>query len=178
MATEKTVKEYSNRPRINLNRKDGFHDGENVIVMSLQEYENLKTELFNRDHELKILKAENGMLNEMEAKLRKDIIKREKELDKELKNLLEVSLKPINETHKEQLEDKDNQIKQLNNRLNAMQSAFNHFITKINSLNTIDILFRKKHNQVINDFIDSIVIPANEDKIVNADVKQISEKNK
>ena len=174
----KVVKMYSNRMRIDLNKKDGLNANEDVIIMPVEEYEKLKQELFNREDKIIALTKENEIIQQRNDSIMESIQTSKQENEKEFEKMLEITLKPINETHKEQLEDKDNQINQLTDRLNAMQSAFNHFITKINSLNTIDILFRKKHNQVINDFIDSIVIPANEDKIVNADVKQISEKNK
>ena len=42
MAVQKDVKEYSKRQRINLNKGDGFNDGDIVIVMAISEFEEIK----------------------------------------------------------------------------------------------------------------------------------------
>ena len=172
----KVVKMYSKRMRIDLSKKDGFNADEEIILMSKAEYEDLKNQLFRLDSQLVTAESENKILKDRNNAFAEAIQESDKKIDKELEKLLEVSLKPINETHKEQLEDKDNKIEQLTDKVNAMQSAFNHFNTKINSLSALDILFRKKHNEVISDFIDSITITAKDKQIVNTDVKQISEK--
>ena len=39
MSVQKDVKEYSGRQRINLNKGDGFNDGDIVIVMAINEFE-------------------------------------------------------------------------------------------------------------------------------------------
>ena len=42
MAVLKEVKEYSGRQRINLNKSDGFNENEEVYIMNVTEYEQLK----------------------------------------------------------------------------------------------------------------------------------------
>ena len=170
----KVVKMYSNRQRVDLNKKDGFNAGEEIILMSKSEYDNLKHRLFDLDNKLVTAESENKILKDRNDTITGAIQESKKQLDIELEKLLEVSLKPINETHKKQLADKDHQIKELTDKLNTIQGAFSQFITKINSLNAIDFLFRKKHNQVINDFSNSVWITTGKDKIVNADVKSIA----
>ena len=156
---ECVVKSNNGYGRLSLGKLgDKFNINDVVYVLTESEYQSL---MQNADDEL---------IPEPEPK---------REIDKELENLLEVSLKHINETHKEQLEDKDNQINQLTDKLNAMQSAFNQFNIGINQLSALDILFRKKHHQVINDFNDSIWIISKEDNIINADnVPAIQEADK
>ena len=156
---ECVVKSNNGYGRLSLGKLgDKFNINDVVYVLTESEYQSL---MQNADDEL---------IPEPEPK---------REIDKELENLLEVSLKHINETHKEQLEDKDNQINQLTDKLNAMQSAFHQFNIGINQLSALDILFRKKHHQVINDFNESIWIISKEDNIINADnVPAIQEADK
>ena len=172
----KEIKEYSQRLRINIVQADGFNPGDKVVVIPVQEYEDLNQNISDLQGRLRSVKNDNEILKQRQQAFNEAIKESEKQLDTELEKLLEVSLKPINETHEKQLEDKDSQIEQLTDKLNGMQSAFHHFTTKINSLNAIDIIFRKKHNEVISDFIDSITITGKENNMLNADVKQITEK--
>ena len=99
------------------------------------------------------------------------------DIENKFEKLLKISLEPIDKTHKEQLLYKDNQLNEKDNQLNAMQQAFIQFNTRINQLNAIDILFRKKHHKIINDFSNSIWIKAEDKEIVNADVKQVTSKD-
>ena len=99
------------------------------------------------------------------------------DIENKFEKLLKISLEPIDKTHKEQLLYKDNQLNEKDNQLNAMQQAFIQFNTRINQLNAIDILFRKKHHKIINDFSNSIWIKAEDKEMVNADVKQVTSKD-
>lgn len=99
------------------------------------------------------------------------------DIENKFEKLLKISLEPIDKTHKEQLLYKDNQLNEKDNQLNAMQQAFIQFNTRINQLNAIDILIRKKHHKIINDFSNSIWIKAEDKEIVNADVKQVTSKD-
>ena len=175
----KVVKMYSNRMRIDLNKKDGLNANEDVIIMPVEEYEKLKQELFNREDKIIALTKENEIIQQRNDSIMESIQTSKQDNKKEFEEMLEITLKPINETHKEQLEDKDNQINQLTDKLNAMQSAFHQFNIGINQLSALDILFRKKHHQVINDFNESIWIIGKEDNIINADnVPAIQEADK
>ena len=105
------------------------------------------------------------------------------DIENKFEKLLKISLEPINKNHDKQLQDKANEIKQLKDeikelkdKINIMQSAFNQFNTKINSLSAIDILFRKKHNEIISDFSNSVWIK-NDNQTINADVQQVTSKD-
>ena len=50
------------------------------------------------------------MMNNYEMKLKKSLETKQKELDTQLEKMLEISLKPITKTHKEELEKKDNKL--------------------------------------------------------------------
>lgn len=58
-----------------------------------------------------------------------------------------------------------------------MIGAFNQFNIRINTLTTLDILFRKKHIEIISDFNESITLVNNSNPIVNADIKQVPDRN-
>ena len=99
----------------------------------------------------------------------------EKDINSTFENLLEISLTPIQETHKEHIKDKDNQIKQMNAKLNAMEHKCNQLKDKINQLSLWDMVLRKKHYDIINDFTNSIWIINNEDdNMLDADVPAIA----
>ncbi len=177
MVTKKTVKEYSKRQRINLSKSDGFKDDETIVILSTQEYEKLQSEILNRESEILKVTKETELYKKRFEDILKSYNKQQKELDTKVEKLLEVSLKPINETHKKQLEDKNKQINELTNQINTMIGAFNQFNIRINTLTTLDILFRKKHIEIISDFNESITLVNNSNPIVNADIKQVPDRN-
>ena len=110
-------------------------------------------------------------------KLKKSLETKQKELDTQLEKMLEISLKPITKTHKEELERKDNKLNQLSDELKTLREISSQFSTKISQLSALDILFRKKHINLIDDFEKSIWINAEDKEIVNADVKQVTSKD-
>ena len=51
----KIVKEYSNRQRIDLNKGDGFSAGDEIILLTKSEYDNIQQVMQNMDTQIKIL---------------------------------------------------------------------------------------------------------------------------
>ena len=80
MATEKTVKEYSNRPRINLSKSDGFNDGmvrrlaglmlgDGMVVQDLTNCASTeKDEVYNFILEDSLIKKEDELWQELKTK--------------------------------------------------------------------------------------------------------------
>ena len=176
MAIEKEIKNYSDRLRINIVSADGLTAGQKVIIMTDDEYGNIKDQILNMSAEIRTLEYDKNVFQQRSETLMNAIEDGKKTKDAELKELLEVSLTPIRETHKEQLEDKDQQIKALSDKIDLMQTSFHKFTTMINSLSAIDVLFRKKHNEIITDFIESVWVKS-DDPILDTDVKKVTSKD-
>lgn len=153
---ECVVKSNNGYGRLSLGKLgDKFNVNDVVYVLNESEYQSL---MQNQDDN--VIPAET---------------KTDKEIDEKLDKLLEVSLKHINETHKKQLEDKDNQLNAMNDKLNAMQHRCNQLKDKINQLSLWDMIRHKKHYDIINDFTNSIwIILKNDDKLNSADVPAIT----
>ena len=171
----KEIKDYSNRMRINIVSSDGFNPGDEVVLLTKSEYENLKAELFNRENKISYLEQENKIVTQRSDAIMESIEKSKKDMDTELDKLLKISLKHINETNDKQLADKDRQIEQLTGKLDSIRTAFDIFITNINALKWHHYI-RGKHAEVITDFISSIKIK-NDDQTLDADVNQLEDKN-
>lgn len=146
---KKKIKEYgtkSKRQRIDINLSDGFKPGDEVVLLPANEYEDIKTKLFEYnalDKELQILKNQ----------------------EQNLKEIVEDVTTPIHENYKEELKDKDTQIKQLQGQLNTLKKIFNQFIIELTSLSAWDILFRGKHKDLISDFNSRIWITTNDNEV-------------
>ena len=153
------VKSNNGYGRLSLGKLgDKFNINEVVYVLNESEYQSL------------MQLQDNETIPEPEPK---------REIDKELEKLLEVSLKHINETHKKQLEDKDNQLNAMNDKLNAMEHRCNQLKDKINQLSLWDMIYHKKHYDIINDFTNSIwIINKDDNKLNDADVPAITTDDK
>ena len=154
----KEVKQYSNRQRININKDDNLKPGEKVILLTANEYEDIKTDFKDLQDNLIKIENENQLLQSQEQNL---------------KELIENVTAPIYENHKKDLENKDLEIKQLTDELNAMKQICSQFGLELMGLNSIDILFRSKHKKLIQDFNNNIWITAKPGEVVNADAKAI-----
>lgn len=150
---KKEVKEYNGRQRIELNKKDNLDAGANVIILSENEYTELKNKLNDYDALLK----ENQILQKQENNL-KEIIK-------------DVTA-PIYENHQKELTSKDNEIKQLQMQLKLLQTKANQFNLDMQGLNVLDIALRK-HKKLIADFNTAIADVDADAIIMPADVKKI-----
>lgn len=154
----KEVKEYTNRQRININKDDNLEPGAKVVILTAKEYDDMKKDFIELQDSFIKIENETQLLKKQEQNL---------------KELIENVTAPIYENHKKELENKDLEIKQLTDELNAMKQICSQFNIEISGLNTIDILFRSKHKKLIQEFNKNIWITAKPGAIVDADAKAI-----
>ena len=142
----KEVKNYSGRLRINITSKDGLEPGDNVILMLEAEYD-------------KLLNDKQMLSSQV------DMLQHERQ---NLEDLIEVTLNPIHQHYKEEMEKKDNIISSKNAELNSIKAVLNKFTTSLSGLSFIDVV-RGKHKNLINDFHDSIWVNVPMDQVKNVD---------
>ena len=149
---KKEVKAYgkSQRQRIDFNKGDHLEVGQEVIILSNQEYE----ELLECQSELQKVKNELIAMQNQEVNL---------------KELIQDVTAPIYENHKKELQNKDKQINQLQDKLDALKKIFNQFIISITSLSAWDIFFRGKHKDLISDFNSRIWITTKDNEVEDMD---------
>lgn len=157
----KEVKEYSKRQRVNITNNDELETGTKIVIMTLKEYNNFKSDVVDLQDQLRNLEKENQLLQNQEQNL---------------KQLIHDVTTPIYENHKKELENKDNEIKQLTNELNTMKKVCSQYNLELTGLNIIDILILRKHKKLIKNFNSSIWV--NNDDTVIADAKAIPGKEK
>ena len=141
----KEVKDYSGRLRININKNDGLNPGDNVVLILESDYQKLQAEKETLSSKVEMLEHERTNLEE----------------------LVNITLNPIHEHYKSELEKKDNIIKakddELNNMLSRSILPFSA-TTSISGLSFIDLV-RGKHKNVINDFHDRIWVNVPMDQV-------------
>ena len=149
---KKEVKAYgkSQRQRIDFNKGDHLEVGQEVNILTNQEYD----ELLECQSELQKVKNELIAMQNQEVNL---------------KELIQDVTAPIYENHKKELEDKDNQIKQLQRQVDALKKIFNQFIISITSLSAWDIFFKGKHKDLISDFNSRIWITTKDNEVEDMD---------
>ena len=149
---KKEVKAYgkSQRQRIDFNKGDHLEVGQEVIILTNQEYE----ELLECQSELQKVKNELIAMQNQEVNL---------------KELIQDVTAPIYENHKKELQNKDKQINQLQDKLDALKKIFNQFIISITSLSAWDIFFRGKHKDLISDFNSRIWITTKDNEVEDMD---------
>ena len=150
----KQVKEYSGRQRIDLNKSDGFTPGAEVVVLLKEDYDNIKTKLYEfnaMDKELQILKNQ----------------------EQNLKQIIEDVTAPIDNHYQNELEKKDKQIERLEDELNTLKAKANQYNLDMQGLNLFDIGLFRKHKKLIQNFNDDLVAISNDQKIIDADAKAI-----
>ena len=153
---KKEVKAYgkSQRQRIDFNKGDHLEVGQEVNILTNQEYE----ELLECQSELQKVKNELMAMQSQEVNL---------------KELIQDVTAPIYENHKKELENKDLQIKQLTNELNALQIKINQYNLDMQGLNLIDIAILRKHKKLIKDFNSTISFADKGANIVDVDAPAI-----
>lgn len=154
----KEVKEYSNRQRINLNKNDGFTPGDTVVIMTAKEYDKFKEDILDLTNQLR--KTENKLNNIQEQQ-------------DNLEEMIDKVTNPIHQTYQKQLNDKDNEIKQIVNDLNSLKKICTQFNIDVMGLSAIDILFRSKHKKLVNEFNNSIWIIDQDKQVENIDLKKL-----
>ena len=155
MAVQKDVKEYSKRQRINLNKGDGFNDGDIVIVMAISEFEEIKEQLIQLNtYKAKVEAYETG--NEL------------------LKGMSTDSSKDIVEAYEKRLDKKDNQLNEKDNELSRLKDIFSNYEKRVYGLNPFDVLLRR-NKKLSDEFHNSIWIIAPDESEIT-ETKKISNK--
>ena len=170
----KTIKAYgkSQRQRIDLNFKDGFAPGEDVVLIPVQRYNEIKQDILDLQNELMTTRNEAEMMTEVNAKLEdqiQDLRNRKINLEKVITN----AVTPIEEHYKEELKNKDTKINELENQLKTLQAKTNQYNLDMMGLNLIDIGIFHKHKKLIQNFNESIAVMGVDPKIIDADAKAI-----
>ena len=149
---KKEVKAYgkTQRQRIDFNKRDHLEVGQEVNILTNQEYD----ELLECQSELQKVKNELIAMQNQEVNL---------------KELIQDVTAPIYENHKKELQNKDKQINQLQDKLDALKKIFNQFIISITSLSAWDIFFRGKHKDLISDFNSRIWITTKDNEVEDMD---------
>ena len=158
----KQVKEYSKRQRIDLNKSDGLAANTDVVIITLEDYNKIKQNVMDLSDKVTAKDKEIEILEKQEQNL---------------KEIIDNVTAPIYEKHDKEIEKKDNQINQLQMELDTLKQVCNKFNIDISQLSAIDILFRKKHHTLINDFSNSIWITSKDKEIVETDVDQLPAKD-
>ena len=155
MVVEKEVKEYSKRQRINLNKSDGFNDGDTVIILPINEFNEIKEQLMQlNNYKAKVEAYENG-----------------KEL---LKEITPDNTKDIVKAYEERLDKKDNELNEKDDEINRLKDIFSNYEKRVYGLNAIDVLFRR-NKKLSDEFHNSIWI-IKKDNAEITETKKISNK--
>ena len=157
---KKTIKEYgtkSKRLRIDINKIDGLEPGSEVNILTAEEYEEIKSKLFEY----------NAISQQLEVY---------KDQEQNLKEIIEDVTAPIYENHKKELEKRDNTINQLQAELKTLKAKVNHFIIEVSNLSALDILFRGKLKNLITDINNEFWITNKDAKIDIKDAPALSDK--
>ena len=160
----KTIKAYgkTQRQRIDLNNGDGFTPGEDVVLIPVIEYDGIKQNILNLTNQLR--NTENKLQYVQEQ---------QENQEQNLKQIIEDVTAPIYENHQKDLEKKDNEIKQLKLQIKALQQISSKYNIQMSGLSAIDILFRKKHKDLIDDFNNNIWIINQDNQVEDVDLKKL-----
>ena len=184
----KQVKEYGSktkRQRIDLAKSDGFAPGEDVVIISKEKYDSIKQDVLDlqqqvtdKDSELKIAYSQIDIATEVSNNYQKQIedLKNQKV---NLKEIIKDSVTPIKEHYLEELEKKDNQIKQLEIEYKLLQGKAHKNNLELMGLNAFEILIQRKFKKMILDFDQELTIVATDPEVVvDADAKKLPGKDK
>lgn len=155
MPVQKDVKEYSSRQRINLNKGDGFNDGDIVIVMAINEFEEIKEQLMQLNtYKAKVQAYETG--NEL------------------LKGMSTDTSKDIVESYEKRLDKKDNELKEKDKEISRLKDIFSNYEKRVYGLNPFDVILRR-NKKLSDEFHNSIWI-INDNETIDTENKMISNK--
>lgn len=152
------MKEYNGRQRIELNKKDNLDAGAKIIILSENEYNTIMKNL--QDLEKQNIEL-TSQLNQMQNQ------------DTNIKEMLKNTTSHLYENHQKELENKDNEIKQLEQQINAMRKSIIYYILQLSALNVLDLIFKSKHKKIIASMNDVIFHDADADADAIADAKKI-----
>ena len=138
----KEVKNYSGRLRINITQSDNINAGDNVVLLLESDYNRLISDNDKLSSQVEMLKQEQ----------------------RNIEDILEVTLKTIYSEHRIQLQKKDDIIKSKDDELNRIKGILDKFTTALSGLSLWDII-RSKHKNLIKDFQDSIWVDVPQDQV-------------
>ena len=171
MAIKKQVKESADRQRINLNKSDGFKAGDEVYILTADELNQYKETILDLNIKLDSADKEKETAIETAKEMNENIIS---DLNKTHAN----ELSNISAIYEKEINNKEDKIKQLEHDLNTIKDIASNFLIKLNGLNIWDMVFRHKHNDLINDFQQTIWINSPDIEIVDKkDKTSLTEKD-
>ena len=155
----KEVKEYSKRQRININKEDGFTDGQEVVILTVEEYEELKQaenllsiQIHTLKEDIDKLTIENKLLNTQQTNL---------------KDIIADVITPINEQHQRELSAKDLEIGRLKAEVKGLEHKSHQLCIDIMDLSALQLIFTDKRKVMIDDFNKSISVKIDNDSITD-----------
>ena len=149
----KEIKNYSGRLRINIVQDDPFQPNEKVVLMSMQEYEEIKDKILELQEQVTEVQKEAEMLQTTID-----------QHNDQIPQIVKVALSPIEEHYNSELEKKDNVISDKEDEINNINAVLNKFSTSMSGLSFIDLI-RGKHKNLIDDFHDSIWVNVPMDQV-------------
>lgn len=152
----KEVKEYgtkTKRQRIEFNKSDGLSPGSEVVILTTDEYNKIKSQLFDLQSEVTAKDKELEIYQNQEQNL---------------KQIIEDTTSPIHNHYKNEIKTKQVKIKQLEMELKALHNNTTRFIIELMDLNLLDKI-RSKDSKLIKSFNDEITTFELNPKIVEAD---------
>lgn len=169
----KTVKEYgqkSKRQRIDINKTDEIDADTKVIIFTEDEYKDFKQEVLDLQTEVLKLKSENNAITKINESYENQ--------ENNLKQIVEDVTNPIHEHYKKELKKKDDKIKELQTKLDAVEYQFNQYNLELNGLNGIEMVLLRRHKPMIKQYsatINTIIKSEKVDNnIVDADANSIT----
>lgn len=154
----KEVKQYAKRQRIDINKNDGLTPGNDVVILTTEEYADIKQNLMDLNNKVTAKDSELEVMKNQEQNL---------------KELIADAIAPIDKHYQKELLKKDNQIKQLQMELKTIKAKTNQYNLDMQGLNIIDIGLLRKHKKLITDFNNEISKIVIDPKIVDADLSAI-----
>lgn len=169
----KQVKEYGKkdtRQRIDINKGDNLEAGTKVVLIPLDDYNkadaelsDLKNIILNTKMELDQLRSENTFLKQQMEK---------QELN--LKEIVQDVTAPIHQHYKNELENKDNQIKQLQDKLDTLEYRCTQYNLELTGYNGLELIVLRKHKNLAKQFsADVQLIVRNNQEIVGVDAEAL-----
>lgn len=159
----KQVKEYSKRQRIDINKSDGLTPNADVVILTVQEYDNIKNRLLVLQDKLTASEKEVQLLQRQEQNL---------------KEIIQDVTAPIYENHEKELEKKDDTINDLQVQLELLKNKINNYNLDLMGLNAIDMIIFRKHKKLIKDYTEEFTLVGLDQEVINADSKALPNKDK
>ena len=159
----KQVKEYSKRQRIDINKSDGLTPNADVVILTVQEYDNIKNRLLVLQDKLTASEKEVQLLQRQEQNL---------------KEIIQDVTAPIYENHEKELEKKDDMINDLQVQLELLKNKINNYNLDLMGLNAIDMIIFRKHKKLIKDYTEEFTLVGLDQEVINADSKALPNKDK